>query len=59
MRPSCPLNGVVISHNHLLSDLITILGNIDFVLGSIDRTKSILNKIQIEFEFYWPKIMIS
>ena len=26
----------IISHNHLLADLIAILGTIDFVLGSID-----------------------
>ena len=28
---------VIISHNHLLADLIVILGTIDFVLGSVDR----------------------
>ena len=27
----------VISHNHLLADLITLLGTLDFVLGSVDR----------------------
>ena len=27
----------VIAHNHLLADLIPILGTIDFVLGSVDR----------------------
>ena len=27
----------VMSHNHLLADLIAILGTIDFVLGSVDR----------------------
>ena len=26
----------VISHNHLLADLITLLGTLDFVLGSVD-----------------------
>ena len=27
----------VIAHNHLLADLIPILGTVDFTLGSIDR----------------------
>jgi len=27
----------IISHNHLLADLITIFGTADFVLGSVDR----------------------
>ena len=26
-----------VSHNHLLADLISILGTSDFVLGSVDR----------------------
>ena len=27
----------IISHNHLVADLISILGTSDFVLGSVDR----------------------
>ena len=27
----------VIAHNHLLADLIPILGTVDFTLGSVDR----------------------
>ena len=27
----------IISHNHLLADLITLFGTADFVLGSVDR----------------------
>ena len=27
----------IISHNHLLADLITVFGTADFVLGSVDR----------------------
>ena len=34
------------SHNHLLADLITILGTADFVLGSVDRS----NRAQREIE---------
>ena len=34
----CSLQGLnVIAHNHLLADLIPILGTVDFTLGSIDR----------------------
>ena len=29
----------ILSHNHLLADIISLLGTTDFVLGSIDRLK--------------------
>ena len=30
----------ILSHNHLLADIISLLGTTDFVLGSIDRLNS-------------------
>ena len=36
-------NNSIISHNHLVADLISIVGTSDFVLGSVDRIFLLVN----------------